>query len=193
MKNTIEIPKMLHEVHGEQASRLDVLIPHGIALLASIYLLMIPPGMGFGLTKSVLLFILTYDLIGGVIANFTVGTSSFYAASASRRYKFIALHILQPTLMWYLFKGESALTIGLSTYIVVSALVVNLVKQTQHQLIVSGVLVVIGLFLLQSYGASATFSLQFLLTTFLLKLPLAWAVRWTELSPKTNPVSTNVH
>ena len=178
MENIITIPRMLHEVHGERASLLDVILPHSLSILASCYFLTIPPGMGFGLVKSVLLFILTYDLIGGVIANFSEGTSRFYAESTIRRFKFIALHILQPTIMWYLFRDHQIVILIISVYVVGSALIVNQIRSLRNQLIVSGTLVVIGIFIFQLLIGEAPFTLQFLLVAFILKLPLAWAVRW---------------
>ena len=178
MENTIQIPKALHEVHGERAAILDVILPHSLSILSSIYLLTIPPGADFGLVKSILLFILTYDLIGGVIANFSEGTSRFYAESTSRRFKFIALHVLQPTIMWYLFKDHQSVILIISAYVVGSAIIVNQIRTLRNQLIVSGTLVVAGVFIFQLLAGEVPFTLQFLLTAFILKLPLAWAVRW---------------
>ncbi|MEL6190869.1 MAG: hypothetical protein AAFR66_02425 [Bacteroidota bacterium] len=178
MENIINVPRPLHEVHGERASLVDVILPHSLSILASIYFLMIPPGADFGLLKSVLLFVLTYDLIGGVIANFSEGTSRFYAESKSRRFKFIALHILQPTAMWYLFQDHQTVVLITSIYVVGAAIVVNQLKGLRRQLVVSGTLVIIGIFLFQLFNENAPLTLQFLLLAFILKLPLAWAVRW---------------
>ena len=178
MEKTIQIPKALHEVHGERAAILDVILPHGLSIISSVYLLAIPPGMDFGLVKSVLLFILTYDLIGGVIANFSEGTSRFYAESRSRRFKFIALHVLQPTMMWFLFEDHQSVILIISAFVVGSAIIVNQISSLRDQLIVSGTLVVSGIFIFMLLANDVPFTLQFLLTAFILKLPLAWAVRW---------------
>ena len=178
MEKTIKIPKILHEVHGERAVTMDIILPHSISTLASFYFLSISPGIDFSVVKTILLFILTYDLVGGVIANFSEGTSRFYAASRMRRFKFIALHVLQPTIMWYLFQEHQFVTLTVSAYVVVSAVIVNQLKILRDQLIVSGTLVVAGVFLFQLLDDDTPFTLQFLLTAFILKLPLAWAVRW---------------
>ncbi|MEO1053613.1 MAG: hypothetical protein AAFX87_23460 [Bacteroidota bacterium] len=178
MENTIKIPKALREVHGERAAILDVILPHSLSIISSIYLLTIAPGIDFGLTKSILLFILTYDLIGGVIANFSEGTSRFYAESTGRRFKFIALHVLQPAIMWYLFQDHQTVILTISAYVVGSAIIVNQIGSLRNQLVVSGAMVVAGIFICQLLIGDAPFTLQFLLTAFILKLPLAWAVRW---------------
>ena len=178
MEKTIKIPKALHEVHGESASLLDLILPHGLSIISSIYLLNTASDADFGIVKSFLLFILTYDLIGGVIANFTEGTSRFYAANTGRRIKFIALHILQPTIMWYLFKDHANLVLFTSLFTVGAAILVNQIKPLRKQLVVSGTLVLMGLICFQYHQTGIPFTLQFLLTAFILKLPLAWAVRW---------------
>ena len=178
MEKTIKIPKILHEVHGERAVTMDIILPHSISTLASFYFLSISPSIDFSVVKTILLFILTYDMVGGVIANFSEGTSRFYAASRMRRFKFIALHVLQPTIMWYLFKDNQTLILIISAYVVGSAIVVNQIKSLRDQLIVSGTLVVGGVFMFQLLAGEGPFTLQFLLTAFILKLPLAWAVRW---------------
>ncbi|MEM6830307.1 MAG: hypothetical protein AAF551_07305 [Bacteroidota bacterium] len=178
MENTIKIPKVLHEVHGERAALLDVVLPHGLSIMASFYLLTSSPGIDFGVTKSILLFVLTYDLIGGVIANFSEGTSRFYAESASRRLKFIALHVLQPTIMWYLFKDHQLVILIISAYVVGSAIFVNQIRSFRNQLMVSGTVVLAGIFIFMLIAGDIPFTLRFLLTAFILKLPLAWAVRW---------------
>ena len=55
---------------------------------------------------------------------------------------------------------------------------INQIKSFRDQLIVSGTLVVAGVFIFQLLAGEVPFTLQFLLTAFILKLPLACAVRW---------------
>lgn len=184
MENSIKIPRSLHKVHGEQATLWELVLVHSLSVVASVFLLVISPGANFDLVKSILLFLLTYDLIGGVVANFSEGTSRYYAESAQRRFKFLILHLLQPAVMCYLFKDQVHLVLIVSSYVIVSAIIVNYLKSIRHQLTISGTLVVLGLFILQFYGANASLTVQFLLAAFLIKLPLAWAVRWYSIMRK---------
>ena len=97
MQQTIHIPKFLHEVHGKRATLSDVLMAHTFAIFITIITLYWSYNSGLSTVKLIVLGILAYDLSGGVLANFSKGTSNHYAASAKARRNFLWLHLLQPS------------------------------------------------------------------------------------------------
>ncbi|MEN0003510.1 MAG: hypothetical protein AAF798_05180 [Bacteroidota bacterium] len=180
MENTINVPKLLHEVHGEKAQLRDILLAHGLAIVSTATLIILG-SEGMALWQKLLLGILTYDLVGGVVANFSYSTSIYYASSSKKRRGFLLLHLLQPTLLTLVFQTNWMEIIVLSAYILIASVIVNNIKSGSRQVITGGFLAVTGIFLLQLPIFELEATLQFLLTVFLLKLPLAWAVRWYDI------------
>ena len=180
MENTIKVPKLLHEVHGQVANLRDIVLAHSLAIASTAAVLILGTS-GMALWQKVVLGILTYDLVGGVVANFSWSTSVFYAASPTKRRGFLLLHLLQPTLLVLVFTEYWMTIVVFSGFILVSSTVVNAMRSGNRQVMTGAFLSVTGIFLLQLPVFEASSILAFLLTVFLLKLPLAWAVRWYEL------------
>ncbi|MEM9324970.1 MAG: hypothetical protein AAGA85_04920 [Bacteroidota bacterium] len=180
MEATIKIPKALHEVHGHESSVTDVLLAHSLAVASTITVFWLSAAH-LHTWQEILLGILTYDLVGGVVANFSRSTSSFYAASSKKRRGFLLLHLLQPTLLTLVFMEYLQTILPICTYILVSSAIVNAMQASNRQVMTGAFFSVLGIFLLQIPFFEASPVLEFLLTVFLLKLPLAWAVRWYEL------------
>ncbi|MEL7425629.1 MAG: hypothetical protein AAFN81_21740 [Bacteroidota bacterium] len=185
MKNTIKVPTLLHEVHGEVANARDIILAHGLAITSTAAVLALGTA-GMAIWQQILLGILTYDLVGGVVANFSFSTSTFYAASAQKRRGFLLLHLLQPTLLTLVFTDYWMSIVAICGYILISSTIVNAMKSGNRQVMTGAFLSVTGIFLLQLPIFELTSILEFLLTVFLLKLPLAWAVRWYELNTSNN-------
>jgi len=181
MKNTIQIPKMLHEIHGEISNVRDISITHVIAIVSTVMVLMLG-GQSLSFIQQILLGILTYDLVGGVVANFSYSTSVYYAAQPRKRMGFIALHLLQPTLLSFVFQEDILIVISMSAYILFSSIVVNGMKSANRQVMTGAFFSILGITLLQLPLFMGTPILEFLLVIFLLKLPLAWAVRWYDIN-----------
>ncbi|MEM9674431.1 MAG: hypothetical protein AAF992_17695 [Bacteroidota bacterium] len=180
MKNSISIPSFLHEIHGERSNWFDLALTHLIALAATLAVLTQTSEFNFAGWERWTLIALTYDLAGGIIANFSHGTSDYYAQSNKRRLWFISLHFLQPLFMSILFP-EFGMTIAMvSGYVIAASLAVNTIRDTAQQATVGSLLAVGGIIALQIFLPETTTVLELLLTMFLLKLPLAFAVRWTN-------------
>ena len=180
MKNTLQIPKMLHEIHGEQSNLKDIILIHVIAI-SSMVLVLFLAWDGLSLLNRILLAILTYDLTGGVIANFSHSTSVYYAADAKKRRNFILLHVLQPTLLSVVFPDSIPVIVLSGLYIIGAASIVNGLKSFQYQIMLGAFTALLGIVILQIPVLNLSGELHFLLNTFMLKLPLAWAVRWYEV------------
>ena len=186
MQRTIHIPKFLHEVHGEKASLIDVIAAHLFAVLATVLTLTRSLDLDWSPLKMVALGLLAYDLSGGVLANFSQGTSLHYAASGKARRNFLSLHVLQPLLMIYVFQGNDLTLAALSVYIVLGAVLVNAQKTAVQQLQLGAFISLIGIILLFIPGLGLYGVQQLLLAFFILKLPLAFAVQWYALGKGIN-------
>lgn len=84
MKNQIIIPSFLHEIHGESSNWFDLALTHFIALAATLAVLTQTGEFNLAGRERWTLIALTYDLMGGIIANFSYGTSHYYAQSNRR-------------------------------------------------------------------------------------------------------------
>ena len=156
------------------------MLAHSLAVVSTVTVLWLTAA-SLHTWQIILLGILTYDLVGGVVANFSRSTSTFYAASTQKRRGFLLLHLLQATLLTLVFFEYWQTIVPVCAYILVSSTVVNAMPAGNRQVMTGAFLSVLGIFLLQLPFFEAPPVLEFLLTVFLLKLPLAWAVRWYEL------------
>jgi hypothetical protein len=128
--------------------------------------------------KLILLTILALDIAGGVIANFTKGTNNYYSESLRKRYLFIFFHLLQPSILIWIFPNELQAILGISIYTLISSIIVLNVKKQYNQKIIAITLLLLCLILstLLNYSDLLT---QLLMQLFSLKLILAFSVNWT--------------
>ncbi len=104
----LKVPKIFHELHGEETNIAELLLIYGIALAA--------PAILYYTTRTglpelprwrtFLLFIMVADLAGGIIANLTYGTTAFYEKKQWRKVVFILLHVAHPAIIWLLTKTQ---------------------------------------------------------------------------------------
>ena len=181
MDNTVKIPKFLHDFHGEQSNWLDIASIHLIAILTTIITLYLADDLPLPPWKKFLLIGLAYDLGGGVVANFTYSTNLHYDQSLKRRLVFLSLHFLQPIGLTLVFPDQMMGIVIFSAYIVAAAFIVNAIQDPQRQLTLGALLTATGIIALQGIPLDLHPPLKLLLTIFLLKLPLSFAVRWFRL------------
>ncbi|HAE21724.1 MAG TPA: hypothetical protein DCG47_05295, partial [Spirochaetaceae bacterium] len=97
---TISIPSALHEVFGEEqtlGSLVGVLLAGSVGATA-FYVLGADTLITAGILRTSLALLLAFDIAAGCAANFTRGTSDFYARRAAKRRIFIAVHLHLPAL-----------------------------------------------------------------------------------------------
>ncbi len=176
MNNTVNIPAFLHEFHGRKSNWLDLAATHLIALVATATALILSDQYDLTLWKKFLFAALAYDLGGGVMSNFTYATNLYYDHPIRKRLIFITLHWLQPVLMSLVFPAYWQGILLFSAYILASTFIVNGIQIHQRQLTLGIGLTLLGLLAL--FFVSFIPPVSLLLTLFLLKLPLAFAVRW---------------
>lgn len=171
----IEIPKYLYEVFGEKQSLIEITCTAIFALFGSflIYFQFYRPIAHENSWLTVLGFILIADVLAGCIANFSRGTNKFYAERSKGRLLFIAIHIHILAIAWLLSAPfEYAFLIW--AYTIISALVVNALKDSRIQLFISANLMCSGLLLLMFLPLPTWFLITS--TFFLIKVMFSFAV-----------------
>lgn len=142
----IRIPSFLHEVFGEKqsiGSILTVLLLGGL-LTVALYFRFPEMTADLPIWRSALALLLIFDIFAGCVANFTVGTSNFYAARKTNRIVFIAIHfhivlvaLLLHTDIWY--------SIGVWAYTIAGALIVNALFGKHSQRFIAGLFLAVGI------------------------------------------------
>lgn len=140
-----QIPAFLHDIFGEKQSVLTIVIillfGGGLATALSLQY----PAMyqGIPLWRSILAFILVFDIFSGCLANFTASTSNYYATRGGKRWLFISVHVhillvaaLLGTNLWPAF--------AVWLYTVTGAAIVNVIRGS-NQLFIGGLLLSLGI------------------------------------------------
>ena len=180
-KKAIRIPKMLQELFGFEITKTELLLILLSCLVLSALLLAAAydEWRSLELWRQVLLIVLTLDICGGVIANFSHSTNSYYAGNAKARLVFILLHV-QPLLIAFLLDGSFMLSLAVTVYTMAAGLIANSLAGHRLQRMAGALLMVLGLtvFLVTlSYATSgAPLLLKALLSFHLFKVVYAFAV-----------------
>jgi hypothetical protein len=133
------------------------------------------------ITKKIILTILALDIGGGVVANFTTGTNFYYAESLRKRYLFVLFHLLQPSILIWIFPSELLAILGVTLFTLTSSIIVLRLKSPNNQRIIAVTLLLLSLILstLLNYNDPlAKLIMQF----FSIKLILAFSVHWTSIN-----------
>ena len=165
----LSMPKSLHEVFGTQQTWFEVIGVGLFAVVGSglIYGLLSGPEADVSLWRSVFAWLLIADILAGCIANFTRGTSQFYATRPSSRWVFIAIHFHLIAVAWLC--GEAMLPVSyIWAYTIVAAIVVNVFQQSRYQLFIAANLVAYGLILIIALALPSWLTLVSML--FMLKV-----------------------
>ncbi|GIN96969.1 hypothetical protein J6TS1_28390 [Siminovitchia terrae] len=142
----LRIPSFLHDVFGEKqsvGSILTILLFGGI-LTGALYYRFPELANDLPVWRSTLALLLIFDVFAGVIANFTVSTSNFYAARKRNRIVFIAIHV-HIVLIALLLNTNIGYSVGIWAYTIIGAYIVNALIGKHVQLFVAGLLLSVGL------------------------------------------------
>jgi hypothetical protein len=142
---TFRIPPFLGDILGESQTLVELLTIGVLSVGLSTFLFIAFPEMtqDIPVWRSILAYLLTLDIAAGCIANFTRGTSDYYAARSRERWIFIAIHV-------HLLLISGLLGVGLLHALVVwgytisGALAVNALKGNRFQVFTAGSLLVVG-------------------------------------------------
>lgn len=174
--DTIKIPSFLHDVFGEATSKveLSLIFLFGIGATLSLFALNTHQWVHLPNWGILLLIVIVLDICAGCVANFSRSTNNFYAARRRNRIIFILLHI-QPIIISFLLSAYYLPAVFVWLYTLVTASIVNALKETQFQVFAAGLFLATGLYLLtQLFQLSAFLVIIFML--FLLKVTYSFAV-----------------
>lgn len=170
---TIRIPRFLHEVLGEEQSALEIaLVALGGLTAAAAFAAIASSGAASSLARLVAI-ILAADLGAGAIANFTRGTSDYYALRPRLRWVFIAIHVHLPLIALLIGVGLGS-SAAVWAYTVAAASAVNL-SPPPRQIALAGAFVAVGTMLIGILAWDSR-ALRLAAALFLVKVAYAFAV-----------------
>ena len=178
LRNKIKVHCYLRVLFGRETTIIDLLtIVIGSVSLAGLTIFF-KWNEDFSGLKKIILTILALDIGGGVIANFTIGTNKFYAESLRKKYLFVFFHLLQPTILIWIFPNELLAIFSGTIYTLSSSFIVLHLKSIHYQKIIAVTLLVLSLILSALLNYNDPFA-QLIMHFFSLKLILAFSVNWT--------------
>ncbi|WP_247233384.1 hypothetical protein [Telluribacter sp. SYSU D00476] len=177
LDRSIKVPKVLQELHGVETSAFELLLTYGAALLVTVLVLWEARYYPLSNLRVILLGILSLDLAGGVVSNFTQPTTKYYAGSPAKRSAFIMLHVIQPCLLGWIFPAAWVAIAVVAIYTIAAMVLVNWLRVDAKQRVLAAFLLVAGLCILLLMGTPYAV-LLLLLALYEVKLILAFPVRW---------------
>ncbi|MCC5914007.1 MAG: hypothetical protein JJU46_06495 [Balneolaceae bacterium] len=176
-ENKIKIPKLLHELHGELSNWRDVGLTHMAAWGLTVLMVWLSVCSGHPIWITVLLAILTVDIAGGVVSNFTKGTNNYYEQYPQKRVVFLLLHIIQPALLSMMFPDQVFLILAVMAYTLSISIWLDGSRKFEFPKSVSPFLTIVGITGLVIMPIEFI-GLQLLLILYITKLILAFSVNW---------------
>ena len=176
--NKIKVHRLLRELFGLETTRFDLLAIIISAVSFAALTLILNSNSAALATKAIVLIILALDIGGGVVANFTTGTNNYYAESLQKRYLFVVFHLLQPSVLIWIFPNELLPILGVSIFTLTSSLIVLNIKKNYNQRIIAVTLLLLSLILSTILNYTDPLA-QVIMQLFSVKLILAFSVNWT--------------
>ena len=180
-KNKINVHRFFRELFGRETTSFDLLaIFIGSISLAGLTLFF-KWNADFSVIKKTLLTILAFDIGGGVVANFTSGTTNYYAESSRKRYLFVLFHLAQPSLLIWIFPSELVAILAMSLFTLACSIIVLRLNSPKNQRIVAVTLLILSLILATLLNYTDPLA-QLIMQFFSIKLILAFSVNWMAIN-----------
>ena len=174
---TIRVHKFLRLLFGDVTTTFDVLAILLGSCILTIYIWLQTYDTGISTGLRALLLLLAIDPGGGVVANFSSGTTCFYANDPKRQFSFLAFHVVQPLLLIIVFPNEMGSIFISAGLILFSSAAVVLLTNHYEQRVVAAMLFLLCASL-TAYSPFRERMVSFLIILFALKLVLAFPVNW---------------
>ena len=174
-----KVHRLFHELFGRETTTFDLLAIVIASLSFAGLTLALKWNDDISNFKLIILTILALDIAGGVVANFTTGTNNYYAESLRKRYFFVLFHLLQPSILIWIFPSELLVILGVSLFTLTSSIIVLNVKKQYNQKIVAITLLLLCLILSTLLNYTDTLS-QMIMQLFYIKLILEFSVNWAS-------------
>jgi hypothetical protein len=176
--NEIRIPGPLRVLHGARATGLDLILVYAVGAAAGVLAILFAHSRVAVMEwwKTVLLFLVTLDVCGGLVACFSAGTAIYYESRPRLRWVFIFVHVVEPAILYLLFDGRLGYWLFLYVFTVAAASLVNVVGSRRQRETLAAALVALGTMILLPVGIATPFLVWFG-PVYMLKLVLGFAVR----------------
>jgi hypothetical protein len=175
----IQVHKFLVELFGRETTTFDLLAIVIGSFSGAGLTLALKWNTDISIFKLIILTILTLDIAGGVVANFTTGTTNYYAESLRKRYFFVLFHLLQPSILIWIFPNDLQAILGISIFTLISSIIVLNIKKHYTQRIAAITLLLLSFILLILLNFSDPLT-QLLMQLFSIKLIMAFSVNWNS-------------
>jgi hypothetical protein len=174
-----KVHRLFHELFGRETTTFDLLAIVIASLSFAGLTLVLKWNANISIFKLIILTILTLDIAGGVVANFTTGTTNYYAESLRKRYFFVLFHLLQPSILIWIFPNELQAILVISIFTLISSIIVLNINKHYTQRITAITLLLLSfvLSILLNYSDPL---LQIIMQLFSIKLILAFSVNWSS-------------
>ena len=177
--NKIQVHRVLRELFGRETTKFALLAIIISAFSFAVLTLILNWNIDISILKKIALTLLAFDIGGGVVSNFTQGTNNYYAESLRKRYLFILFHLIQPSILIWIFPNDLPAILGVWIFTLTSSIFVLHIKKNYNQRIVAISLLILCLILSSFLNYSNT-STQIIMQLFSIKLILAFSVNWTS-------------
>lgn len=176
MDKIVKVPRFLYEIHGKNPTALDLWLTYAAGIIGGVVGVVLAQNSGIDLWKALLVGLLFFDIAGGVVANFTVSTRTYYGRSRRRRILFLCLHVLQPLLMALILGDYLLAMIFTAIFAVAGGLIINLLKTIKSRRVTATILTAIGVLALSAAINSVPVFIYAFSVLFLIKILLAFSV-----------------
>ena len=175
-----KVHRLFHELFGRETTTFDLLAIVISSLSFAGLTLLLKLNTDISNFKLIILTILALDIAGGVVANFTTGTTNYYAESLRKRYFFVLFHLLQPSILIWIFPNEIQAIMGISIFTLLCSFIVLNINKHYTQRITAIILLLLSFILsiLLNYSDPL---LQIVMQLFSIKLILAFSVNWSSI------------
>lgn len=172
-----KVHRLFHELFGRETTTFDLLAIVISSFSFAGLTLILKWNTNISIIKIIILTVLALDIAGGFVANFTKGTNDYYNESLNKRYFFVFFHLIQPTILIWIFPSEFLAILGVSIYTLISSIVVLNIKKHNTQRVVAVTLLLLS-FILSTLLNFSDLLTQLIMQLFSLKLILAFSVNW---------------
>ena len=175
-----KVHRLFHDLFGRETTTFDLLAIAISSLSFAGLTLILKWNADISNFKLIILTILALDIAGGIVANFTSGTTNYYAESLRKRYFFVLFHLLQPSILIWIFPNELQAILGISIFTLISSIIVLNIKKHNTQRITAITLLFLSFMLSVLLNYSDPL-LQIVMLLFSIKLILAFSVNWFSI------------
>lgn len=172
----IKIPKLFQELHGEKSKISTVILVYLTGIISGYITIVDLLKFNLEIWKYLLLGIVVVDIAGGVVANLSSSTNSYYKDKKKLRIIFLLVHFIQPLILYFIFPNSMFFFMFLFFYTIISALFINMLKEAEDQQNIASALLTIGA-ILSVLIKTDYFIINIIGVLYMIKLILGFSVR----------------